>query len=94
MPPQENLCISYARVSSGKQRREGFGIERQLERAQEYAARNNLTLDDRLSLQDAGRYCSSPLTRRHQPLAWTAATGCVLPLQNAYEVEAQKWWIK
>ena len=24
MPPQENLCISYARVSSGKQRREGF----------------------------------------------------------------------
>ena len=55
MPPQENLCISYARVSSGKQRREGFGIERRLERAQEYAAQNNLTLDDRLSLQDAGK---------------------------------------
>ena len=55
MPPKENLCISYARVSSGKQRREGFGLERQLERAQEYSARNNLTLDDRLSLQDAGK---------------------------------------
>ena len=55
MPPQENLCISYARVSSGKQRREGFGLERQLERAQEYATQNNLKLDDRLSLQDAGK---------------------------------------
>lgn len=55
MASQANLCISYARVSSGKQRREGFGIDRQLERAQEYATQNNLTLDDRLSLQDAGK---------------------------------------
>ena len=55
MPGSDSVCISYARVSSGKQRREGVGLERQLERAQEYASANDLTLDDRLTFQDAGK---------------------------------------
>ena len=55
MPGSDSVCISYARVSSGKQRREGVGLERQLERAQEYASANGLTLDDRLAFQDAGK---------------------------------------
>lgn len=55
MPGPDSVCISYARVSSGKQRREGVGLERQLERAQEYATANGLTLDQRLTFQDAGK---------------------------------------
>lgn len=55
MARQDSVCISYARVSSGKQRREGVGLERQLERAHEYAITNGLTLDDRLTFQDAGK---------------------------------------
>ena len=55
MARQDSVCISYARVSSGKQRRDGVGLERQLERAQEYATANGLTLDERLAFQDAGK---------------------------------------
>lgn len=52
------LAISYARVSSGRQRREGAGIERQIEQAAQYAEQHGLTLDRDFSLADEGRSAS------------------------------------
>jgi len=47
-------AISYARVSSGKQKRDGDGIQRQIEAAAHWAATNGFTLDPRDSVADAG----------------------------------------
>lgn len=54
-PPQPvSVVISYARVSSGKQRRDGDGLQRQIDQAAAWAAERGLTLDQRQSFSDAG----------------------------------------
>lgn len=51
--PAISVVISYARVSSGKQRRTGEGLQRQIDMANEWASERGLTLDDR-RFTDAG----------------------------------------
>ncbi len=48
-----NIAISYARFSSAGQA-EGHSLVRQIERAAEYAAANNLVIDQKLSFRDLG----------------------------------------
>ena len=52
------LVLSYARVSTGRQKREGAGIQRQIEAAAAYAKQHDLTLDESFSLADEGRSAS------------------------------------
>lgn len=52
-PPAMPTVISYARVSSGRQKRDGQGLQRQIEAAQRWAAERGLTLDSR-RFTDAG----------------------------------------
>jgi|GEM_PF-853956 len=52
--PTKPTAISYARVSSGKQKRDGDGLQRQIEAAAHWAATHGFTLDPRDSFADAG----------------------------------------
>jgi DNA invertase Pin-like site-specific DNA recombinase len=49
-----SAVVSYTRVSSGKQRRDGDGLQRQIDQAAAWAADRGLTLDQRQSFSDAG----------------------------------------